>query len=69
MPEKEYWQIDSAKLARDILDLTDTAKTEEDVKMRVEPVLRKAFREIGVDVDIVEYDRAPSITGINNAKH
>ena len=45
MPEKEYWQIDAAKLARDILDLTRTAKTEEDVKMRVEPVLRKKGRK------------------------
>jgi len=62
MPEKEYWQIDSAKLARDILDLTRTAKTEEDVKMRVEPVLRKAFREIGVDVGIAEYEKTTALT-------
>lgn len=44
MPEKEYWQIDSAKLAQD-LDLTGTAKTEEDVKMPVEPVLQKKGRK------------------------
>ena len=62
MPEKEYWQIDAAKLARDILDLTCTAKTEEDVKMRVDPVLRKAFREIGIDVAIAEYEKTTSLT-------
>ncbi len=62
MPEKEYWQIDAAKLARDILDLTCTAKTEEDVKMRVEPLLRRAFREIGVDVSIAEYEKTTALT-------
>ena len=62
MPEKEYWQIDSAKLARDILILTCTAKTEEDVKMRVEPLLRRAFRDIGVDVSIAEYEKTTALT-------
>lgn len=62
MPEKEYWQIDTAKLARDILDLTRTAKTEEDVKMRVDPLLRRAFREIGVDVSIAEYEKTTALT-------
>ena len=37
--EKEYWQIDSAKLARDILDHARTAHTEEDIKMGVEPLV------------------------------
>jgi len=62
MPEKEYWQIDAAKLTREILDLTRTAKTEEDVKMRVEPLLKRAFRQIGVDVDIVEYEKTTALT-------
>ena len=62
MPEKQYWQIDSAKLARDILDQARTAHTEEDIKMRVEPLLRRAFQNIGVDVNIVAYEKATALT-------
>ncbi|MBN2438968.1 MAG: N-6 DNA methylase, partial [Deltaproteobacteria bacterium] len=54
--------MDTAKLAREILDLTRTAKTEEDVKMRTDPALRKAFRQIGVDVAVVEYEKTTSLT-------
>lgn len=62
MSEKQYWQIDSAKLARDILDQSRTAHTEEDIKMRVEPLLRRAFQNIGVDVNIVAYEKATALT-------
>ena len=50
MTEKRAWQIDVAKLARDILDRTRTANTGEDLKMRVDPLLRRAFLDIGVEV-------------------
>jgi hypothetical protein len=62
MTDKACWQIDSAKLARDVLERTRTAQTEEDIKMRVEPLLRKAFRDIGVDVNIVAYEKTTSLT-------
>ena len=62
MAEKQYWQIDSEKLARDILDKTRTANTEEDIKMRVEPLLRKAYQDIGVDVNIVAYEKTTALT-------
>ena len=62
MTDKAYWQIDSARLARDILERTRTAGTEEDVKMRVEPLLRRAFQDIGVDVNIVAYEKATALT-------
>ncbi|MFH1756534.1 MAG: hypothetical protein ABH969_00655 [Pseudomonadota bacterium] len=29
--------------------------------MRLEPILRKAFRDIGVDIDIVEYEKATAL--------
>lgn len=61
--EKEYWQINTEKLAEDIKELTKTAHTEEDLKMSVEPLLQKAFRNIGVDIDIVKYETATGYRG------
>jgi len=29
-----------------------------DLKMRVEPILRKSFEDIGIDIDIVAYEKA-----------
>jgi hypothetical protein len=55
-------QVDTEKLARDFLASTRTAVTEEDVKMKVEPVLQRAFRQIGVDVNIVAYEKATAVT-------
>lgn len=62
MSETAPRQVDTAKLARDILDRTATAGTEEDLKMRVEPLLRRAFHDIGVDVNIVAYERATALS-------
>lgn len=62
MSNKESWQIDTAKLAREILDTTRTAQTEEDIKMRVEPLLRRAFQDIGVDVAIAAYEKSTALT-------
>ncbi len=61
-PGKPHWQIDTERLAREIREATRGARTEEDVKMRVEPLLRRAFREAGIDVNIVEYERTTAIT-------
>ncbi|MBM4305782.1 MAG: hypothetical protein FJ123_03500 [Deltaproteobacteria bacterium] len=60
-PQKEYWQINTERIADDIRSATSTARTEEDLKMRVEPILRKAFKDIGIDVDIVAYEKATAL--------
>jgi hypothetical protein len=55
--EKEYWQINTDKLAHDIKQAAKIANTEEDLKMRVEPLLQNVFKKIGVDIDIVRYEK------------
>jgi hypothetical protein len=60
--EKHFWQINLEKLAQEILKKTRTAQTEEDIKMRVEPLLRRIFSDIGVDVDIVAYEKTTALT-------
>jgi len=55
--EKEYWQINVEKLADDIKEVAQRSKTEEDLKMGVEPLLQNVFKKIGVDVDIVRYEK------------
>ena len=62
MPDKAVWQIDVEKLAQELLAKTRTAQTEEDVKMRVEPLLRRAFQQIGVDINIVAYEKTTKLT-------
>ena len=59
--KKEYWQINTARIADEILAAASEARTEEDLKMRVEPILRKSFKDIGVDVDIVAYEKATAL--------
>ena len=39
MEAKKYWQIDTEKLAEDIKEIARRAKTEEDLKMGMEPLL------------------------------
>jgi hypothetical protein len=57
LKEKKYWQINTEKLAKDIKEITLKAKTEEDLKMGMEPLLQKAFKKMGVDIDIVRYEK------------
>ncbi len=59
--KKEYWQINTARIADEIRSIASEAHTEEDLKMRVEPILRRAFRDIGIDVDIVAYEKATAL--------
>lgn len=54
--------INTEKLARDIREAGRNAHTEEDVKMRLEPLLRQAFKTTGIDVDIVEYEKATAVS-------
>ncbi len=42
--EKKYWQINTDKLSKEIKKSARLAHTEEDLKMRVEPLLQKAFK-------------------------
>ena len=55
--KKKYWQINTEKLAKEIKESARLAHTEEDLKMRVEPLLQKVFKKMGVDVNIVRYEK------------
>jgi type I restriction-modification system DNA methylase subunit len=57
MKEKKYWQINTEKLAKEIIELARKANTEEDLKMGMEPILQKVFKKMGVDIDIVRYEK------------
>jgi len=55
--QKQYWQINVEKLAEDIKKSAVSANTEEDLKMKVEPLLQNAFEKIGVDISTVQYEK------------
>jgi len=57
MKEKKYWQINTDKLVEDIEKVARKAKTEEDLKMGMEPILQKPFKKMGIDIDIVRYEK------------
>jgi hypothetical protein len=59
--KKEYWQINTQRIADEIRAAASEAHTEEDLKMRVEPILRRAFKDIGIDIDIVAYEKATAL--------
>jgi type I restriction-modification system DNA methylase subunit len=59
--KKDYWQINTARIADEIRAAASEAHTEEDLKMRVEPILRKSFKDIGIDIDIVAYEKATAL--------
>ncbi len=59
---KEPWQIDTERLASEIRNRTRTAKTEEDAKMAIDPILRRAFGQAGIDVGIAEYEKGTILT-------
>ncbi len=54
---KEYWQINTEKLAQDIKEAAKNSHTEEDLKMKVEPLLQPVFKKLGVDTDNVRYEK------------
>jgi len=41
--KKEYWQINTERIAEEIQNAARGAHTEEDLKMRVEPILKRVF--------------------------
>ncbi len=59
--KKEYWQINTTRIADEVRAAASEARTEEDLKMRVEPILRRAFKDIGIDIDIVAYEKATAL--------
>jgi hypothetical protein len=59
---KPTWQIDTGRLAESIQRTVRGARTEEDVKMALEPLLRRAFQEAGIDVNIVQYEKTTAVT-------
>lgn len=54
---KPLWQINTTKLADEIVEAAGTARTEEDLKMRVAPLLERAFKAVGLDIDVA-YEKA-----------
>jgi hypothetical protein len=56
--DKQYWQINTEKLADDIKKIASTASSEEDLKINVEPLLQKAFKQMGIDIGIVKYEQS-----------
>ena len=59
--KKEYWQINTERIADEIRSAALEARTEEDLKMHVEPILRRSFKDIGIDIDIVAYEKATAL--------
>lgn len=59
---KAHWQIDTARLARALRDAASSARTEEDLKLRVEPLLQRAFRDVGADVESRQYEKSTRLT-------
>lgn len=59
--KKEYWQINTERIAAEIRSAASESRTEEDLKMHVEPILRRSFKDIGIDVDIVAYEKATAL--------
>jgi len=46
--KKEYWQIDTERIADEIRSVALETRTEEDLKMRVAPILKKDIRDFKI---------------------
>lgn len=57
-PERQFWQVNTEKLASDLRRAANRSHTEEDFKMAAEPLIKRAFDSLGVDVDVVRYEKA-----------
>ena len=53
----EYWQINTEELAKNIKEIARRAKTEEDLKMGIEPLFKKTLKKMDIDVDIASYEK------------
>jgi len=61
--KKEIWQLDTEKLASQIREAAKGNPTEEELKMRVEPLLRKVFKNMEIDIDLVGYEKTSALRG------
>ena len=58
---KEYWQVNTERMAKNINEAARSTKTEEDLKFALEPIFQKAYQQIGVNVDIVQYEKRTAL--------
>lgn len=65
-PERQFWQIDTEKLASDLGRVVRRSHTEEDFKMGAEHLIKRAFDNLGVDVDVVRYEKATGFRAKRN---
>ena len=59
----EPWQINTERIARSVLTAATHSKTEEDLKMAVEPIIQKALKQMGLDVSGVRYEKTSTTYG------
>lgn len=64
VPPKE---VETDRLAGQLLEAGRASATEEDLKMKVEPLLRRAFKQIGINVEIAGYERGHTLGGRSDA--
>jgi hypothetical protein len=57
--EKKYWQINTEKLVKDIKEIAHKSRTEEDLKMGVEPLLQNVFKQMGIDLILLDMKKLP----------
>jgi Eco57I restriction-modification methylase len=55
---KQYWQINTKLMAERINKAGQSARTEEDLKIALEPIFRKAYEDIDINADIVQYEKS-----------
>jgi len=58
---KQYWQINTKSMAERIKKAAQSARTEKDLKMALEPIFKKAYEDIGINVDIVQYEKSTAL--------
>lgn len=59
---RPHWQIDTERLGREIRAAAGSARTEEDLKLRIAPLLQRALRDSGIDVESVQYEMRTALT-------
>lgn len=60
---KPHWRVDTDRLTREIRAAAAQARTEEDLKLRIEPLFQRVFRDVGVDVDSRQYEKTTKLSG------
>ncbi len=53
---KTHLQVNTERLARQITDAAARSHSEEDLKMAVEPLLKQAMSQVGIDPNVVRYE-------------